>query len=374
MDAPALEKAAGSAAADGGEEQPVQPAPTAPAVPAFIDTKDADRYAMAFRPSWAPLEAEGRTSPAARTPARQRPAVQQDEPLRIPGRVSQRHAALVTVLALLSLSGLIYWGIARSTPDNPARVTTQAHIVTDHAPASDPALAQQPTEQTQASEPSRALTELAPIRGPRLSDAPPEELAPIEPAAEPAAAEAAAPPTEIAAVAAPEPPAQIAAAAAEPAAPTTVQAAPEVAQAALAVQTPAAAVAPAPQALATDKAAPAAAPQAARVTDHPAEAPVAVRAKAPLLVVRAYPEGTQLSLDGQRMANPFDVRLPRGGKHKIEARHDGYELSSQTVRIESDATLTISLRRANWSTPTVHAERPSAAHAQGAGFVTTNPY
>jgi hypothetical protein len=65
--------------------------------------------------------------------------------------------------------------------------------------------------------------------------------------------------------------------------------------------------------------------------------------------------------------------LPRGGKHKIEARSAGYEDSAQTVRIESDAKLTISLRRAVPS-PEPRVQVKPLARAQGAGFVTTNPY
>lgn len=91
--------------------------------------------------------------------------------------------------------------------------------------------------------------------------------------------------------------------------------------------------------------------------------------------MRALPESAQLWLDGQRVSNPFEVRLPRGGKHKIDARNDGYEASSQTVRIESDAKLTIALRRAT-PAPEPHLQvRPLSARApRGAGFVTTNPY
>ncbi|MET0390614.1 MAG: hypothetical protein ABW321_31875, partial [Polyangiales bacterium] len=104
-----------------------------------------------------------------------------------------------------------------------------------------------------------------------------------------------------------------------------------------------------------------------------AEAP-APAAPAPLLAVRALPEGARLWLDGQSMANPFDVRLPRGSKHKIEARSEGYEASAQTVRIESDAKLTITLRRV-LPPPAPHVEvKPLGSQARGAGFVTTNPY
>lgn len=96
---------------------------------------------------------------------------------------------------------------------------------------------------------------------------------------------------------------------------------------------------------------------------------------APLLVVRALPESARLWLDGQQMANPFDVRLALGSKHKIDARNDGYETTSQTVRIESDAKLTIALRRATPEpAPRVQVRPATPPPAHGAGFVTTNPY
>jgi hypothetical protein len=96
----------------------------------------------------------------------------------------------------------------------------------------------------------------------------------------------------------------------------------------------------------------------------------------PLLSVRALPEGARLFLDGQRLPNPFDMRLPEGGKHKLEARYEGYESSSQTVRIESDAKLTISLRRIP-TEPQLQVRplnQQSQQHPHGAGFVTSNPY
>jgi hypothetical protein len=103
----------------------------------------------------------------------------------------------------------------------------------------------------------------------------------------------------------------------------------------------------------------------------------------PLLVVHGVPDNVRLWLDGQRMANPFDIRLPRGTKHRIEARADGYETSAQTVRIESDAKLTIAVRRSppvrvrgvaapppSRSEPT----KPVDKHRRGVGFVSVSPY
>jgi hypothetical protein len=92
------------------------------------------------------------------------------------------------------------------------------------------------------------------------------------------------------------------------------------------------------------------------------------------LQVRAVPDAAQLWLDGQRMSNPFDTRLPLGSKHKLEAKQEGYEASSQTIRIESDARLTITLRRET-PPPAPHMNvKPLPDAARGAGFVTSNPY
>jgi hypothetical protein len=110
-------------------------------------------------------------------------------------------------------------------------------------------------------------------------------------------------------------------------------------------------------------------PKTAANTPASAEKP-----RPPLLVVRAVPDGAQLWLDGQRMPNPFDTRLPLGSKHKIDARYEGYETSSQSIRLEADARLTITLRR---TTPVPAQQikvRPLPDAPHGAGFVTSNPY
>jgi hypothetical protein len=117
----------------------------------------------------------------------------------------------------------------------------------------------------------------------------------------------------------------------------------------------------------------------AAVASKPIEPPAPLHPRNPLLVVRALPEGSvRLWLDGQRMANPFDVRLPRDTQHKIEARGDGYEATSQVVRLESDAKLTFALRRvapAHPAAPSVPAEHArNTEKRRGAGFVTVSPY
>lgn len=120
-------------------------------------------------------------------------------------------------------------------------------------------------------------------------------------------------------------------------------------------------------------AAPTLAPSIATDTAPASDSAGPVQAQGPLLSVRALPEDSKVWLDGQRVDNPFEVRLPHGSKHRIEARSDGYEMSSQTVRLESDASLTITLRR---STPpaVLRVQKQPESHPRGAGFVTTNPY
>lgn len=73
------------------------------------------------------------------------------------------------------------------------------------------------------------------------------------------------------------------------------------------------------------------------------------------------------------MTNPFDTRLPLGSKHKLEAKQEGYETSSQTIRIESDARLTITLRQTAAAAPNIKV-KPLPEGSRGAGFVTSNPY
>jgi hypothetical protein len=118
-------------------------------------------------------------------------------------------------------------------------------------------------------------------------------------------------------------------------------------------------------------------PAATQIALQPAASslkPATAEARPPTLVVRAVPDSAQLFLDGQRMSNPFDTRLPLGSKHKLDARQDGYEASSQSIRLESDAKLTITLKRAT-PAPEPHLKvSPLPESANGAGFVTSNPY
>jgi hypothetical protein len=388
-----------AAAADGGEavdipvevvdaiEAEVEPPVSRPSIMTrqALTAHEADRFAASFRPSWAPLEPEP-AAPDATVRGSFRPVVARDwdgtpiaredrDPeerednvrasIAGPRRRALRRASVLATLSIASFLALTYWGISNTT--HPAAPEPQA--IEQHAKEAAPT----PRETLVATEPVAP----APARHePRLAD--PENSKPaaqVETAQTAQAAEA----TEIAA----EQPATERAVqetttrpalAAEPSAPPPSAAKPEPPVVATAKPAaPAPAEAPKPAAAPVAAAVAVKPPQPSAAAREFATAPAEPRAQNPLLVVRALPEGAHLWLDGQRMANPFDVRLPRGYKHKIEARSPGYEESAQTIRIESDARLTISLRRATPS-PEPRVQVKPIARAQGAGFVTTNPY
>lgn len=401
-DTPAGEAALNASAADSsarsaGFEIPIDVVDESPAEEpaAALDEAEADRYAAAFRPSWAPLEGDAYPVISARpsfTPApvittREAPA--REEAVRF--RRKRGAGGWLAAASILSFLGLGYWAIS-----NTIHPSTSTTITSELRPAPTPS--QTDTSAIAAADPApaapQAILHERPRVGPSLADpesAPAQaaateaEAAPPEQAAEPPAAaqpeESAAatapsePPAKLEATAAPsEPPAKVEAAATPPA-PVEAAAKPEPAAKAepalVQAPPPSAAKPPAPAPAAEHKAVvAAAAPSAATAEPKP------VHARDPLLVVRAVPESAQLWLDGARVSNPFEVRLPRGGKHKIDAKSFGFEASSQTVRIESDAKLTIALRRVT-PAPEPHLQvRPlSAARTpRGAGFVTTNPY
>jgi len=429
---------------------------------AGIDAAAADRYALAFRPSWAPLSHEPPPPPAAKPVEQARPAHERDsrehaEPLRVPGRQVRRRAGLLAGASVLSFVGLVYWGVSSTTQTAPPPHVTELASAT-RAPAAQPRPVPEAPSENPPSAPEPSA--LAPVSDLSALRARPEPAAPAQPALEeqaapgtgepapaaeaqpelaaanpsPAPAEAAAPAAEarpelaaanpnpardesagtplgsapaskidVPASAAPAAPPSAATAPAK--APTAVASAPPAAPAATTRPAPAAApiaVASAPPA-ATARPAPAAAPAATRPTAAPApiitasaprapaspnlasgprtepivtaarsDASAPARKRMPLLSVRALPEGARLFLDGQRLPNPFDMRLPEGGKHKLEARYEGYETSSQTVRIESDAKLTITLRRTD--APLQVRPLSQQGPQRGAGFVTSNPY
>lgn len=388
MGAPATEKHgeepqgtaanAGVAAADSGEafEIPIDlvddgataSEPTAP----DLREQEADRYAMAFRPSWAPLEGDLPPVKPARSLVPPPPAgiglapeaPVREEPVRF--RRKRSHAGVLAALSVLSFLAFGYWAVSNTARPGDVKLTETQR--------SAPAEPEPPADSTPQTDTSAALTAPALVErriGPSLADPddPPASAAAepdLQPSEAPAPAEATEPAAEATAPAEPAP--QPAAAPTRNApAPAPAQEAPE----------PEAKAAPVPAAAPPPSAAKPAA--TAELKAQPAQtaqtAPAPVIARAPLLVVRALPESAQLWLDGQRVSNPFEVRLPRGGKHKIDARSEGYEASSQTVRIESDAKLTIALRRAT-PAPEPHLQvRPLSARApRGAGFVTTNPY
>ena len=395
------------------------------AAPAPLDANEADRFAASFRPSWAPL-AEPELAPAVRPMPVEPPAPvnsdsvfnagNTDEPLTLPGRRMKRRALGLTAASVASFFLLAYWGISSASHDDPHGRASDTNAATHadappprHAPPALPPAAAQPEPVALAkSEPAIAQpgpTEAAPATATATTaeaTAPTTQAAPTDLSAQPAPPAA---PAELAKTdtAAAERAAQLMAEeaarkAAEDAAAqaSAAEAARKLAEDAAAeearkVAAEAAAIAAeqrrAESARATleaekDRAAAAAQPvpapappqlaAAAKPESASASAGEAAKPKNPLLVVRALPDGSKLWLDGQRMANPFDVRLPAGYRHKIEARADGYEPTSQMVRLESDAKLTITLRRA---APTPASTTTQAeGRRRGAGFVAESPY
>ena len=418
---------AAQTAADGGEaldipmevvdaiEAEVEPPVSRPSIMTrlALTAHEADRFAASFRPSWAPLEPEPVAPAATSLPAvatmrgsfkpvvardwdgspilrEDRDPEEKEDNVRAsiagPRRRALRRAGVLAALSIASFLALTYWGISNTT--HPAAAPAP-HATQQQARAKEDA----PAPPSEAMAPSQPAAPVVMRREPRLADPdnpePAAQVQQAEPAQEPEATATAVAPEEPAAEpTAAEPAAETARPTAEPSAPAAQETTTHPALAAEPAAPPPSAAKPAepppaptavtaaakPAELAATAAPPAVKPpQPSAAAAEPKKAPAEAHAQAPLLVVRALPEDAHLWLDGQRMANPFDVRLPRGYKHKIEARAPGYEDSSQTVHIESDAKLTISLRRATPS-PEPRVQVKPLARAQGAGFVTTNPY
>jgi hypothetical protein len=415
-----------------------------------IDPVLADRFASEFRPSWAPLsgaaDAEIPAVPRLTIPPPAGASVRperipremrttrsvtstREEAVTVPGRRMKRRAAALTVLSIASFVALTYWGVSSATKPGFQTEISSATRSAEPPHAAQPVTTPDPQLAAAAAAPAPTKpSELVADRPTPTPIAADETQAPsaaaeasaaaaeAQPVPEAAVAAAAAEPTPATTAASAEPnkpsaPEKVAAAtppaAAPPAAAAPAAAAPNAATAAAQPAAKPATTALAVTATAAKAASPtaphesaahavAAPPLAAAVVKKPEPPPqpqAPFRVRNPLLVVRALPEGVvRLWLDGQRMANPFDVRLPRDSKHKIEARAEGYETSSQTVRIEADAKLTFALRRVAPPAPAHAAATPATpAHAatnpalengaktadkrrHGAGFVTTNPY
>jgi hypothetical protein len=360
-----------------------------------IEPADADRFAMAFRPSWAPLAGASEAKPAQRIDRAPRgeqtprvATITHDEPLTVPGLHRKRRAAIWASASVASFLALTYWGVSSTTktPHEAALRPISSAPASSHAIQPVPVPA--PEETALAASPASAGNAERVPSGPRLEP-------PVEPA-KPETEQAVATATEPAAPAQAEtagpanptpqrdpPPATAATAPKrqEPAQATPAQAiAAPAAPSRQGAQAPAARTAPPPSAAAT----PAPNSERAALAARPDATPLHPRN--PLLSVHAVPDNVRLWLDGQRMSNPFGVRLPRGSKHRIEARADGYETSAQTVRIESDAKLTIAVKRAPPPTPRARAvqavpsnvrddrAKPVDKRKRGAGFVVVSPY
>ncbi len=410
-----------AAAPEAGSQQPMAAA-EARAIKSELDFDEAERFAASFRPSWEPddIPAAPAVPPAPIVGAKDgvarviRHSTRSDLQ---PPKLRKHRGASYAILAasLVGVAALVYLGIASSmvrpgaeiaalAPEkkkdkdrdeaardetrfaaarNPEPAPTPAPVAVMEAPAAPQPTASEPLAAAEPGEPPLEANEPA-MADPAMAD--PAMAGPAAPpaaeataAAEPAAAAqptAQAAPTPEATQAAPttttEPPQPELARAPQP---TPEVAAPAVgAVPAPAAKTPEPPVAPkpAPQPLA-------AAPQQA---ERAPEAPKHV-----LLSLAAHPPNTRLKLDGAPIQNPFRARLPRSSRHRIEAQAPGYAPEVQTVRLENDVQLMISLKREREEPPPVKpdpypdarrsaATQPGPGHARdrGPGFVSDNPY
>jgi hypothetical protein len=384
-----------------------------------LAAEDADRFAMAFRPSWEPVAPvptyptpnvrfrsfAPSLAPVAPYVVNDAGGFLQDDLLRLrAARVRLRSLALAAV-SILSFGALMYWGIssttdgaehsaARGLQPPPAAVepTEATEVVAPIAPAAAPELNKLSARLADPNAPPAAPAAAAAVNEARETETETQAEA-AQPSATAAAEPSAAPTTELAkpTAASPDGPGTKPSATITNVKPATASAEvkPAEAKAAAAMSDPrpasqsgevAVAAAPrplrneAPQAELPQTAAAQNTPASALKTATTAETAAAAKSRPPLLVVRAVPDSAQLFLDGQAMSNPFDTRLPLSSKHKIDARQDGYETSSQSIRLESDAKLTITLKRTT-PAPEPHLKvRPLSESPNGAGFVTSNPY
>jgi hypothetical protein len=381
-----------------------------------LDDDVADRYALSFRPSWSPLDgSEPKSSPAAvpqylslrsgppaNGPNAHDAALERPVRLAVPGKRSS--ARLVAVLSIAGFLLLTYWGVSTTAKPGAARPVASKPVAARSAVEAPP----QPSA-TDAVAPNQAFAKTANAAAAATQDAPPTTVEAQPAAADSQPTAAANPGADTQPLAAAnEPPSAAAPAATTPppsaATPSAVipppSAAPsnanELAASAHAADTAAvaanvgaaAATSSSPQPTAANAAPSLAAdsnkPAAEKTDAHPVPPSAAnstlatapLHARSPVLAVRAVPDSARLWLDGQRMANPFDARIDRNTKHRIEARSEGYETITQNVRIESDAKLTITLR----ASPEVHdpqLKTPSSnatPRPRGAGFVSVSPY
>src|SRR5690606_15148381 len=98
--------------------------------------------------------------------------------------------------------------------------------------------------------------------------------------------------------------------------------------------------------------------------------------------IQTVPAHATLTMDGTRIANPFDANLSRSGAHRIGASADGFAPASREVTFDRPHQLTLRLRAertAPASAPTTAAPRSLPIRPQapaepppprsGSGFV-----
>lgn len=157
-----------------------------------------------------------------------------------------------------------------------------------------------------------------------------------------------------------------------------------------AIATPAPVIpAPAPAAAAPTADLPPATPQVA-APSIPTQAPTPsapavtptqpAEAKTVHVRISTTPSGAELKLDGERVPNPFDAWVNRGGSHNVVADADGYTQREWSIAFDQDQTLSLVLKREEAKRPARRVRRPaprpttSKTRPRGAGFVTDNPY
>ncbi len=106
--------------------------------------------------------------------------------------------------------------------------------------------------------------------------------------------------------------------------------------------------------------------------------------------LQTAPASARLSIDGNFVSNPFDVRIhPDGRRHRVEARANGFETRAVVMEFDHDVSETLELspkerkkkvrRRAKRKRPrSVRSRtartRSTKTRSRGAGFTTDNPY
>jgi hypothetical protein len=357
-----------------------------------LSTEDAERFASKFRASWEPpmpaqeaFKDEARVSAVSASPNAAVFTVQEAEPIapgEFPGAAQRRRGMLMAAAAIAGFAALVTLALVMSTRGIPdaklAKVATnQTKTELAEAPGPTPPA---------VAEAAPATTGTAPpaLRG-GAAIAEPTEPGATAPTLAAAAVDGTAPTGTTANEPTPVEPVQPAALPEQPA--------PAVPAAAEAAAVPIAAAQPA--APAEPEIAPAPAPQEAPAEPAPAARVEPAPAPTIHVAIAVTPADAQITLDGASVANPFDARAPKGGRHRVIAEAPGRRARDLTLNFDRDQTLDITLEnlkpkppvaavavaRPKAKAPAPHRAAPAPAPAQavqarpkGAGFVSESPY